>query len=195
MITRFPVLVLANYRTGSSTLTHNLFNQYNLEFFSEPLRNEEISEELMQRLANKVKNKENNFIVKFMPDQVNDCQLYQDIYNSDCYKIKLQRRDKIAQIASYYACYVTGIWHSDNPARRGEKLVLPIYNDDIDFSINLILDNDRRFAEMDTKFDQELYYEDLNLQSDTFSKLDAPSNYHGICSYIKHRMQKKGLQI
>jgi hypothetical protein len=198
MITKFPILILANYRTGSSTLAHNLSVKHNLEFFSEPLRDEIENgkpDKPMQRLIDKIKNKENNFVVKFMPDQINDHQIYQDIYNSDCYKIKLQRRDKIAQIASYYISYASGTWHSDNPTERGEKYFIPAYYDDIEYAINLILDNDLRFDDIDVKFDQELYYEDLNLENEWLVKLNPPLNYNGICMYIKDRMQKKGLQI
>ena len=113
----------------------------------------------------------------------------------DCYKIKLQRRDKIAQIASHYVSCVSGIWHSANPAERGERFAPPIYINDIDFSIDLILNNEKIFATLDAKFDQELYYEDLNLESDKWVKLNAPDNYDEICSVIKHRLQQRGLQI
>jgi hypothetical protein len=195
MITRFPILVLANYRTGSSTLAYNLSKEYNLYFFPEPLRVTEENDRPMGRLAKRIRNGKNNFIIKFMPDQMNDCQRYVDIYNSDCYKIKLQRRDKIAQIASYYVSYVSGIWHSNNPAERRERFSTPIYMDDIDFSIDLILDNEKIFATLDAKFDQELYYEDLNLESDKWVKLNAPANYNEICSDIKHRLQQRGQQI
>jgi len=195
MITRFPILVLANYRTGSSTLAYNLSKEYNLYFFPEPLRVTEENDRPMSRLAKRIRNGKNNFIIKFMPDQMNDCHRYVDIYNSDCYKIKLQRRDKIAQIASHYVSCVSGIWHSNNPAERGERFSPPIHINDIDFSIDLILDNEKIFATLDAKFDQELYYEDLNLESDKWVKLNAPDNYDEICSDIKHRLQQRGLQI
>lgn len=199
MITQFPILVLANYRTGSSTLTWNLSKKYNLEYFSEPLR-ETNSEELMKRLSEKIENKENNFIIKFMPDQINDCELYQNIYNSDCYKIKLQRRDKVAQILSYYTSYVTGVWHSDYPDERGKNYKgkhysIPTYYDDINFSIDLILDNDKRFDNIDIKFDQELYYEDIDFVNDWLIKMNPPVNYNGMYSYIKHIMEQKGLLV
>ena len=184
MITKFPILILANYRTGSSSFNHIMSQQYNLKKIAEP----HLDHSRMQTLSEMVKNKQTNFTVKFMPDQLNEHQIYYDIYNSDCYKIKLQRKDKIAQIASYYIAYVSGTWHSENPAVRGEKYYIPIHHDDINYSIDKILDNDKMLDEMDIKFDQALYYEDLNLENGNASKLNFPMNYNRICLYIKNKL-------
>jgi hypothetical protein len=166
-------------------LAHVLASENNLEKFSEP----HLRPESMQALDDKVKNKENNFIVKFMPDHVNKYQTYQSIYTSDCYKIKLQRRDKIAQIASFYVSHVSGIWNDPSPIARGEKYFVPVDEQAIDHAVSKILDNDRLLDEMNIKFDQELYYEDLNLQEAHISKLQGPLNYNGICLYLKNKLK------
>lgn len=191
VLRKFPILILANYRTGSSSFNHILSHNNNLDKFNEP----HYEPDQMTILADKVENNENNFSVKFMPDQINDYQIYQTIYSSDCYKIKLQRRDKIAQIASYYIACVSGIWHSENPMIRGEKCLIPIYQDDINYSINKILDNDKMLDEMNVNFDQELYYEDLNLENSNAVKLNFPGNYNGICLYIKNQLKKQKIWL
>jgi hypothetical protein len=43
---------------------------------------------------------------------------------------------------------------------------------------------------MDIKFDQELFYEDLNLESTPFiSKLPSLINYNKIYLYLEHKLQ------
>ena len=186
MITQFPILILANYRTGSTALLHSMASEYSLERFSEP----HLSPASMQELSDKIENKQNNSIIKFMPDQIAEYQIYQYFYNSDCYKIKLQRRDKLAQITSLYASLISGKWHESKLVPSTRKYSIPFNDEVADRAIEQILHNDKLFEEMDIKFDQELFYEDLNLENTPFiSKLPRLINHNKIYLYLEHKLQ------
>jgi LPS sulfotransferase NodH len=186
MITQFPILILANYRTGSTALLHSMASEYSLERFSEP----HLRPESMQTLSDKIENKQNDSIIKFMPDQIVKYQIYQYFYNSDCYKIKLQRRDRVAQITSFYASLMSGKWHEYKSVPPTKKYSIPFNDEVADRAIDQILHNDKLFEEMDIKFDQELFYEDLNLESTPFiSKLPSLINYNKIYLYLEHKLQ------
>lgn len=176
----FPILLLANYRTGSSALVQIIGEQQNLEVFREP----HLEEEQLQKLQKKIKAGDTNFIIKFMPDYIEKFQEYKDIYNSNCYVIKLSRRDKISQVTSYYVASITNRWN--NP-RREKLYPFTIDIDDmlIDraieriFNVDALLDN--------SKFSKHIVYEDIDFKNAKMDKLLPPDNYETLYSYIAER--------
>ena len=174
MTTKNRILLLANYRTGSSSYCHALAKNNNIDCFPEPHMYED-SYKLLQTLL--IDNKP--FVTKFMPDQIDSHPLYQEILNSDCYKIKLTRENKIDQIASYYTADATNIWNSSNNLARGENYVVKIVKEYIDIAIDTITKNDNLINNLDIKFDEELTYEQLassNIVGSYHTKILEPVN-------------------
>lgn len=183
------VLLLANYRTGSSSYSHVLTQNKSIPWFPEPHLDKSKYQDCKIQFQNNEK-----FVIKFMPDQIEDHELYQKILASDCYKIKLTRENKIEQIASYYIALMTGVWNDHlNEYARGNKYTVDISMEKIKTSIEIITKNDRLLETIDIKFDQELTYESLadagTLTSGTL-KLPPPKNYTIIKQLIEHEHNK-----
>lgn len=188
-INKFPVMLLANYRTGSSALNTLLGVENNLTVFYEP----HLRPAAMQDLVDMVNKGESSFIVKFMPDQLDKHEIYKTLYNSNCYKIRLTRSDKVAQILSYYVADMTKVWNHEDPDIRGTDYFISVKDELIDVAIDRILKVDKLLKDSSIIFDQELVYESLNLEGSHVSKLIAPKNYLRLYSYIEKKLQNKML--
>lgn len=182
-----PILLLANYRTGSSALVKVLGSKYNLPVFGEP----HIWENKLLDLRAKLKQKDNKFVIKFMPDYIDKIPEYKAIYNSNCYKIKLTRQDKVAQVTSYYVAKMTNIWNDYGAEKHEVPYTVPIEEKVILESINRITTVDNFLSSTRTKFDECLTYEDLDLADATIHKLMSPENYNELYSYVKSKMLQK----
>lgn len=177
-MTKNRILLLANYRTGSSDYCDTLSKINNATFLPEPHLYEE-----KYRLLKKIVFAGEPFVVKFMPDQIAEHPIYVKILNSNCYKIKLTRENKIDQITSYYIAYMTKIWNSTDVLARGENYTVEISHEKIIKAIDMISKNDSIFNTLDIKFDEELTYEHLvdnNLLGRRLVKILEPSNISDI---------------
>lgn len=182
-----PILLLANYRTGSSALVKILGFKYNLPVFSEP----HIWEDRLLDLRTRLRQRDNKFIIKFMPDYIDEIYEYKTIYNSDCYKIKLTRQDKVAQVTSYYIARMTNIWNDYGAGKHEVPYTVPIEENTILESIDRITTVDNFLSSTKTKFDECLTYEELDLADATIHKLMSPENYNELYSYVKSKMLQK----
>ena len=181
-VTQWPVIIVANYRTGSSALVRILGRKYNLEVFSEP----HLDSEQLANLKKYIENGKSNYIVKFMPDYLETVPVYNHIYNSNCYKIKLTRNDKIAQITSLYIAKMTGVWNNvPGMASRPENYTINIDNDIVDLSIKQICTTEKLLDTAQVNFAQHLIYEEISFADAGMKKLTAPVNYQKLYSYIE----------
>jgi LPS sulfotransferase NodH len=134
------------------------------------------------------------FVIKFMPEQIAEYDLYQKIVNSDCYKIKLIRENKLEQITSYYVASMTDIWNDHrNEFARGREYTVDISLDQIKTSINIITKNDFLLENLDIQFDEEVTYEQLveqKLLTSGTIKLHPPTNYKIIKQHIEYEYNK-----
>jgi hypothetical protein len=182
------ILLLANYRTGSSSYSHVLANRKILEY-PEPHLFPEKWASLQEAVDSGKK-----FVIKFMPDQIEKFELYQKIVKSNCYKIKLIRENKLEQIASYYVASMTDIWNDhSNEFKRGKEYTVNISLDQIKTSINIITNNDFLLENLDIKFDNEVTYERLveqGLLTSGTVKLTTPTNYKIIKQRIEYEYNK-----
>jgi len=186
----FPILLLSNYRTGSSALVRILGRKYNLEVFSEP----HLDTEQLANLKKYIKNGKSDYIVKFMPDYLKTVPVYNYIYNSNCYKIKLTRNDKIAQITSFYIAKMTKVWNNvPGMARRPENYTVNIDNDIVDLSIKQICTTEKLLDTAQVNFAQHLTYEETSFADARMEKLLPPSNYAELYSYIEKYYNSKML--
>lgn len=184
-ISKHPVIILANYRTGSSALTYKLAELNNIEAFVEPSIKEERQDKFKyhQEISN-------SYVVKFMPDQLEGNEYYKKLLISpSSYIIKLQRKNKIEQIASYYVAKQTKKWWSlkDEPE---EKYFVSIDLNELNFAIDYILKIDRMLDEHKS-FNLQLYYEDLGFLDNLKLNLrltSKPLNYQRLLDTIKKRI-------
>jgi hypothetical protein len=182
------ILLLANYRTGSSSFSNVLTNR-KIPWYPEPHLFPESWVSLQESVS-----ADEKFVIKFMPDQIGQYELYQKIVNSDCYKIKLIRENKIEQIASYYVASMTGIWNDPlNEFARGREYIVDISLDQIRTSIKIITKNDFLLENSNIKFDKKVTYEQLveqNLLTSGPIKLSPPTNYKIIKQRVEYEYNK-----
>ena len=101
------------------------------------------------------------------------------------YKIKLCRKDKIKQIASYYIARIREQWgYYDNDIKV--KFYEPIELDlkKIKRAITIIKYNNRVIDNLDT--DITLYYEDLKEFDQSSLITPKPKNYNSLINIITH---------
>jgi hypothetical protein len=111
-------------------------------------------------------------MVKIMADQLAAYPEYHQMMDTNCFKIRMRRMDRIAQIASHYVATVTDRW-----SRKLEEHV-PEYQVPLDIellhrSINIINQNELLLNQLDDSvFDQDLIYESLG-HIDSYTELTA----------------------
>lgn len=192
-----PIVIVANYRTGSTTYSNVIANQYNLVNFPEP----HYQPEHFKQLSTMVLESKSNFVLKIMPDQIKKNLIYQQVLDLDCYKIKLTRENKVEQIVSHYIARLTNKWNSSNPATRGQVYHIPIMKVELTKVIEYILEMDQHLDRLSINFDQELTYESIleSIKNTNFGglpkKLIPPSNYEELKQYTTQLMGELGLTV
>lgn len=177
------ILLLANFRTGSSDYSHKLAIDNNMKWLPEPhyfpghvqLLEQHMDESLL-------------FVTKFMPDHIDMHQCYRNMVYGDYYKIKLTREDKVEQIVSHYICLITNIWNSQDKYARGEKYFVPLVDEQIHNAIKIILRNDAALDALAIKFDEEITYEQLLSAGKLGSRMEKiipPTNINSIRRKVK----------
>jgi hypothetical protein len=181
-VTRWPCVIMAAPRTGSNVLAAQISasleplpwhipHQPGLghRCFYEPDEDANIWAVYQSAIAHS----DPQFVVKIMSKQAH---LYQDILNSNSYKIRLYRTDTIGQIASFYVADQRNIWYQ-RPGITYEN-----YSVDIDLSrlaqvvTNIISSNDLLITNP-ASFDITLSYESLGaIDSAWKARTHAPDN-------------------
>ena len=182
-VTKFPIVILANYRTGSSALTISIAKKYNLKYFSEPCHNDNITEidsHKIQFINFYMQRLENKFMIKFMPTQISCFNPYEEILSKAGFLIKLKRRNKIDQISSLYVANKRKKFFKLNTEKK-EKYLIPINIFELSQCCLSIFRNDFFLEKLPYKEDMNLVYEDLGFISDTDHVLsDQPDNIEEI---------------
>jgi hypothetical protein len=181
-ITHWPALILANYRTGSSPLCQGLALENAVTAFVEPSITTERTAEFLKSYTTT-----DRYIVKFMPDQVEQFTPYQELLASDCYKIKLTRKDTVSQIASYYIASVRDKWWTTE-IEESKNYFVPIMKEKIDQCIAHIQQVDLMLASF-KNYDTEIHYEDIGIIED-IDRVHSrkPSNFGHLVNIIKERL-------
>jgi hypothetical protein len=183
------ILLLANFRTGSSDYSYKLATDNDIHWLPEPHL-----ESSQLELLGKLITTEKPFVVKLMPEHIDLNKHYQAIITSDCYKIKLTRESKIDQIVSHYIGLMTLVWNSGNEFARGKTYIVDIVRDKIKQSIDTIIKNDNMFDNLNIKFDDEITYEELlskGLLGTRHVRIIPPTNINLIKTVIKKEYDKQ----
>lgn len=183
-VTKFPIIIVGNYRSGSSALCRHIGEKYNLSFFQEPSLPDRRHIDFLKTYKTTDK-----YVVKCIANQLFDriinIPIYQNLLKTDCYKIKINRINKIDQIASYYIAQKTQQWINKKDTKNKP------YKVDIDDThliscISEILDIDNKLKLLDIQFDKILLYENIGyLENSMLIKTFLPINIEQIKTRIK----------
>lgn len=178
-----PILVFANYRTGSTVLGNYIARTKNILNFPELFNINSTN------LLEKAQNTTTNFMCSIMPDHLDQFQ-HSFLDNDNNYKIKLTRNDKIAQITSLYIAGQLHKYHcciDDNIP----PYYLSIDNNIIDMQINIINDGDRLSELFPIKYDITIDYSEIELylHANTYRlcKFVRPINWEEIYAEVSNR--------
>ncbi len=181
-IPRWPAVILANYRTGSSPVTLKLAEVNQAQPFVEPSVTEERADAFINYTS-----QSDRYVVKFMPDQIDHFPIYKNLLDAPCYRIKISRKDKVQQIASHYIATVRNKWWTTEN-EQDEKYFVPISHELLDNSIKQILLVDTMLDSY-KDFDVELHYEDLSyLENIDRKPASKPQNLNSILNMIKAKL-------
>lgn len=191
-IITFPIVVIANYRTGSSNFVLSLAKKYKLIGFNEPhTRNKKKAEILEVMICRNMM----NFAVKFMPEQL--VNRHHDVYQKvmsleNSFKIKLTRRDITSQVLSYYIAKMSHRFEE----RSNDKVTsyhVELNEDVLDYSIERIMINNELFTNLDINFDKEIHYEDLVFVDSEFVKTTPPLNYDEVFYFVDTKLKERNI--
>jgi hypothetical protein len=182
LIKNKPIVILANYRTGSSVLAKKIAQEHNIPCFPEPTITEERKEDFLKHY-----NTTKEYVVKFMPDQIDTFTPYKELIDSDCYKIKIIRKNTVEQIASYYIAKIRNKWWTTEEETETNYFV-PINKEILNQSVEHILTVNQMLASY-TEVDEEIVYEDLGILSGLDRKISMkPANLKQLLNIIERRL-------
>jgi len=128
-INRWPLVIVHNYRTGSTVLGESIATKQNFPFFSEILEdhtdNANVNEMISYHNDRKqiflnYDNKVSNYVLKFPADSVGNFKTYNSLLLDErSFKVRVYRKNKIDQIVSFYIANSFKIWH------QGSRKAMP----------------------------------------------------------------------
>lgn len=173
-ITKWPVVIFASPRTGSTALGYHLkeLNPH-VKLFIEPNFDRHAMHDYLEYSKNN-----NNYIVKLLGSSI---PFYpKSIFADSMFKIKISRRNIVEQIASHYLARLRNIWIYDNVDNKYADIAIDRAN--IQQSVCMIKYDRDIIASLDA--DIELVYEDIVQFNSPTYKTPLPANYHELVNAI-----------
>jgi LPS sulfotransferase NodH len=163
------IVLLSSYRTGSTALCRLLATCFKLPNLDELFH-------WNNDPAIYGDYKKQPCVVKIQPDQI--VQPYWNDLTSNAYIIGLTRRSLMDQIASFYCCHATGIWHSYAGHSRQEYKI-EWTKHDLEDQCRYIIKMNKTYQDLRHICAQEFLYEDIcdELQDSGMERMIPPSNY------------------
>jgi len=190
-ITKFPIIIIATPRTGSTAFTDHLAAKYpKLKVWKEP---DNIPEELSDFL-NYAKNN-NDFILKVL---INSLVRYPiwfkiKIYTNAYHLIKLKRKSLVEQVASHYVATNRNIWcyHKENFDKWQSKIQGPINIDES--AIKKTIKSVKSYINYINPLvcDNTFFYEDMTDLNSQEIKTPKPANYIDLINKIEDMLEGK----
>jgi len=184
-ISRWPVIIIANYRTASSPLLNSIEEEYGLagSAFIEPTS----SSNKLEPFLNCYHSGNKRYALKIIVDQTDDIVEYQELLASDCFKVRLIREDEINQIVSYYIAKKRNIWFQRPWETVGEYLI-DIDDEDINLCIDTICNNNQVLLNFSASFDVTCTHKSLGYldNSKTTTYTTMPINFNDIKRRIEY---------
>ena len=192
-VDRFPIVILANFRTGSSALADHLGNKYSIPVFSEPFHNENLGlfDEHKINFISALINGNDRFVIKFMPNQISGFNNYEQMLDQSGFRIRLNRTNKIEQIVSLYVAEKRNKFFKLHNEEK-ERYTLNIDKKHLYKLSHVILRNDFLLRTLPYTYDLDLTYEDLGFIENTDHVLsDQPENIEEIREEVRRILQLK----
>ena len=187
-ITRWPAIIIANYRTGSTVYATHLAKQHNVQYYLEPWHQLELRGDTWGPHVNGTKqnfydhyhSSDNKYILKFMPEQISKFTPYAMLFKSICFKIKLYRENEIDNILSHYVAKIRKKWWA-NPNETFENYTIAVDDLQIDKSIFCITQNNFWLDSLNVEYDEIITYESLGMiPANDYVKTHMPDNLEDI---------------
>ena len=187
-INKFPVLIVASPRTGSTALGEYIANTYNALYYNEPNMH---PEEMKKFVKNFIL--DNNFVLKILPDMLKNGQypkhIMKKMLSSECFKIKLTRKNIIEQIASFYTCRNRKTWtYTETNCKNWIDNYIDIDQQEIKQSTIWVIGQNNLLKQF--KSDISLDYEDLSIIESVYKKTPRPLNYIDLINKIEDSLCK-----
>jgi hypothetical protein len=196
-ITNYPVAVVATPRTGSTALAESLAFRHDLRLFSEPYdtfppprRSDKHYKGTHEDFFNwYTGQRSEQFLVKFMPHQINSLNPFPDILNNS-FKIKLTREDEVAQISSFYIAEKRQKFFKNND-ETSQRFVVPIDETALFQTAGFILNLNYLLDNLKVDWDVEATYESLGIiEGSSKTRSDIPDNVNEINQEVRNLLVK-----
>jgi LPS sulfotransferase NodH len=173
-----PILVIANYRTGSTALCNLIAKQtgyINLDEHFHPKFNRSYKS-WRDKLT----------VIKIQPDHQVPPHHWNELLDKS-YVIGITRRDIVEQIASFYLCHKTQIWHEKQSSDLVDDYLIDIDEYELEDQFRYISDLCDRFQNLTPYCSKLFYYEDISkyLNDSEFRIKNKPRNYNMLIDNIK----------
>lgn len=172
------IVVLANYRTGSTAFCHTLSKMHRIPNLSELLQRDKTQDDY-----NKINF--DSYVVKIMPDQVFEPIFSELIKTSVVYG--LYRRDIVEQITSYFVSTQRNVWQNFNYADK-ETYSIDYNIEQLTAAVNRIVNLNKDYKEkMKPLCVKEYVFEDIQplLRASGFKRYNRPTNYEELLATVK----------
>ena len=182
-ISKWPVIIFASPRTGSTILGEHIANIHNALYYNEPnMRPEEMKTFLNNFTL------DNKFVVKLMAEMLGNDQypnhIMKKMLSNECFKIKLTRKNIVEQIASFYTSRNRKTWvYDETNYNQWNNTCIDINYPEIEHSIKWVSYQNKLLDKVVA--DISLSYEDLPTIESTFKKTPKPTNYPLLVDIIK----------
>ena len=207
-VSRFPVVIVASPRTGSTALLKYLANKYSVFGFGEIFMNTHdlinknkrtYDEILTQRKMyfEYVKSNRIDYVLKLMPKEINHFSKYEKLLQSNCFKIRLTRRSLTDQVASMYVAEKTKIFHT-YATDQTKEYEIKINKIELINCIEHISNTNYLVKNIKCDYDILLDYEDLGFLPENAGNqrhtiiFHKPINYQKIKNTIKEILNSSG---
>jgi hypothetical protein len=183
-ITRWPVIVVANYRSSSSPFLNAIREEHNLGemAFIEPTS----GSNKLQPFLDCYYSDNKQYAIKIIVDQIDDIIEYRQLLLSDCFKVRLIREDEVNQIVSYYIAKKRDIWFQ-RPWEIVNDYTIELDDNFIKECIEIICKNNRVLETLPVLFDVTCTYQSLGYLAQ--AKANVPTTMPINLSDIKNRVE------
>lgn len=187
-IKKFPIIILASPRTGSTALGEHLSKLYpNLTYFLEP----NFDKTHMELFMNRFKSNSDDYILKLLGSSLNlyPSEVIAKIFSNEVFRIKIARKNIIEQVASHYVAAKRDIWDYrliDNTYENFTANNIEINFEKVRYSIESIKYENNIISKIPA--DLTCFYEDFIQFNSPTEKTPKPINYNELLDVIKNYM-------
>jgi hypothetical protein len=178
---RWPIVIVANFRTGSTVLASELAKKHGVPFFLEPWQ---LPDSRSPHYGPNINGLQKNFydyywggnkryVLTMVPNQISGMTPYLDILRGQSYKIKLIRENIIDNIVSFYIGKMTNKWVR-SPQEISVPCVVEIKKQKIESAINTITHVNFLLDTLDFTYDEIVTYESLGVMDSSEHALTLP---------------------